>query len=193
MAALQRQRWHRSVLGEYSQSDAIGNATGGFAGYLIALMIAANGPRGSANHRLKRKITRITRWIVRRPFANGLLVKISSGTNRQLTVHLYRNIREKSKAPARYSQGYSRRNGRPRRPCKATMTATCPIVVRRPFSLHVTTMIPGRYSIFDIFTDRAPLDHTLVSIEVPVAELTHKVLSQSLEIHCNKRGWMLEH
>ena len=185
------------MLGKYSQSDDMGKTTGGFVGYLIALMMAANGPRGSENHRLKRKITRITRWIVRSPFANVLLMKISSGTKRQLTVHLYRNTREKSKAPARYSQGYSCKNGRPRRPCKATMTATCPVVVSRPFSLHVTTMIPGRYNIFDIFTDRAPLDYTLVSIEdesrVSVTELTHKELSQSSETRCNRRGWKLEH
>ena len=96
--------------------------------------------------------------MVRSPFANGLLKKISSGTKRQLTVHLYRNCREKSKAPVRYSQGCSNKNGRPRRPCKATMAATCPIVVSRPFLLQTNTMIPGRYSIFDILTDRAPLD-----------------------------------
>ena len=164
IAKLRGQRWHRSVFGKRSQSDVIGDAMGDLVGYLTALMIVANGPQGSTNHRFKRKITRITRWTPRSPFANDLLMKISSGTKRQLTVHLYRNTREKSKAPARYSQGYSRKNGRPRRTCKTTITAKCAMVISRPLSLHVTSMIPGRYSIFDIFTDRAPLDRTLISI-----------------------------
>ena len=164
MAGLQHQRWCSSVNGGHSQPDVIGNTTGGFVGYLIALVIEANEPWGSTNHRFKRKTTRIARWMVRSPCANILLMKISSGTKRQLTVHLYRNIREKSKAPARYSQGYSRKNGRPKRPCKATIITTCPIVVSRPLSVHVTTMIPGRYNMFDIFTDRAPLDYMSVSL-----------------------------
>lgn len=149
------------------QSDVTGKAAGDFVGYLIAFVIVENEPWRSTNHRFKRKTRRITRWITRSTLANNLLRKISSGTKRQLTVHLYRNTREKSKAPVRYSQGCSRKNGRPRKPCKAKIVATCPVVAKRPLCLHVTTMRPGRYNIFDIFTDRAPLRRMSVSHESP--------------------------
>lgn len=158
-------------------------------------MIVANEPRRSINHRLKRKMTRMVRWITKSPFAKGLLKKISSGKKRQLTVHLYRNTREKSKAPTRYSQGYSRKNGRPMRLCKMMMDATCPIVASRPLLLHTTTMMPGRYSRFDILTDRATLGRVSVSLgtklRLHVAERTCKGSSQSPETRCHRQGWRL--
>lgn len=161
----------------------------------MAVMTAANEPRRPTNHLLKRKVTRMARWMASSPFANSLLKKISSGTKRQLTVHLYKNAREKSKAPARYSQGYSRKNGRPRRPCRTMMIVTCPRAASRPLVLHATTMIPGRYSRFDILMDRAPLDSASVSLGVGlllhVMERTRKGSTQSPGTRCRRQGWRL--
>ena len=161
-------------------------------GYFTAVVIVANEPRRSTNHRLRRKITRTTRWMTRRPFANDLLKKISSGTKRQLTVHLYRNTREKSKAPARYSQGYSRKNGRPMRPCKMKMVATWRIAASRPLLLHTTTIIPGRYSKFDILTDREPLSRRSAllrtKLRLRVAKRTCKGSFRSPETRYHRQG-----
>lgn len=112
----------------------------------------------SERHHLNRpNATSIVTWPTSKPRAHEGLRKVCSSRNRQLTVHLYMNTRDRSKAFCKYEWASSTKNERASTIWVKARTSRWRTVAAKPWCLKRTTRIPGRYNNADIFTDNAKL------------------------------------
>jgi hypothetical protein len=80
---------------------------------------------------------------MRRAMESSLLVKISSGKNFKLTVHLNMKTLPKSKEFLRYSTGKVERKGKPSATCNPAQMVRQTTVSRRPVPMSSTRSTPG--------------------------------------------------
>lgn len=116
------------------------------------------------------------------PRAQELLRNVCSSTNRQLTVHLYMNTRDRSKAFCTYAWVCSAKNERASTIWVKATTSKWRVVTIKPRRLKRMTRIPGRYSNADIFTDNARLERSSVSVRIKWSSVNDRPKNQNAQV-----------
>lgn len=139
------------------QSADTGESMGGSIGWRKPLRRTTATPPSERHHLNKPNATSAVTWPTSKPRAHERLRKVSSSRNRQLTVHLYMNTRDRSKAFCKYARGSSAKNDRASTNWVTATTSRWRMVSIKPWRLKRITRRPGRYNKADIFTDNARL------------------------------------
>jgi hypothetical protein len=118
----------------------------------------AHAPPSCLHHLNKANASNVDTCPIKRSCVHFRLRNVSSEINLQLTVHLYKNAREKSKARPRYDRGLACRNGIAMAIWVTRMIRTCRNVWTRPLVLKRISKRPGRYRSEDILIEREALE-----------------------------------